>query len=172
MVDQYQQQIKFLQQNEDSKKTNKSEITKSNKTLSNNSKEIFRLRNHNKTLVTKIKKLKNSRKTEQSTEDIEGKLLDKQEENDCIRSHNKDLKEQLKKPEDDRNEQVEVIKKFQNVYVQLENKLEKMQKETLKPQGTKIQLPTQKTILIKENDIVKIPYRHPLEEIWGLKWAL
>ena len=105
--------------------------------------------------------MKNSRKTEQSTKDIEEKLLDKQEENSCIRSHNKDLKEQLMKSEDDRKAQVEVIKKFQNDYVQLENKLEKIQKETLKPQGTKIQLPTQRTILIKENDIVKIPYRHP-----------
>ena len=57
--------------------------------------------------------------------------------------------------------QVEVIKKFQNDYVQLEKKLEKIQKETLKPQGTKIQLPTQRTTLVKEKDIVKIPYRHP-----------
>ena len=129
MIDQYRQQIKFLQQqNDNSKKTHKSEIAKSNKTLSNNSEEIFRLRNHNKTLVTKIKKLKNSRKTEQYTEDIEGKLLDKHEEINCIRSHNKDLKEQLKNSEDDRKVQVEVIKKFQNDYVQLE----KRQKETLK----------------------------------------
>ena len=76
VIDQYRQQIKVLQQqNDDSKKTHKSEIAKSNKTLSTNSKEIFILRNHNKTLVTKIKKLKNSRKTEQSTKDIEGKLL-------------------------------------------------------------------------------------------------
>ena len=55
-----------------------------------------------------------------------------------------------------------MIKKFQNDYVQLENKLEKIQKETLKPQGTEIQLPThinaQKMTLVKENDIVKIPY--------------
>ena len=127
MIDQYRQQIKVLQQqNDDSKKTHKSEIAKSNKTLSNNSEEIFRLRNHNKTLFTKIKKLKNSRKTEQSTEDIEGKLLDKQEENSCIRSRNKYLKEQLKKFEDDRKTQAEVIKKFQNDYVQLKNKLEKI----------------------------------------------
>ena len=83
----------------------------------NDSKEIFRLRNHNKPLVTKIKKLKNSRKTKQSTEDIEEKLLDKQEENDCIKNHNKNIKEQLKKSEDDRKAQVEVIKKFQNDYV-------------------------------------------------------
>ena len=105
----------------------------------------------------KIKKLKNSRKTEQSTEYIEGKLLYKQKENDCIRSHNKDLKEQIKKSKDDIKAQVEVIKKFQNDYVQLE----KIQKETLKPKGMKIQLPTQNMTLIKENDIVKIPYRHP-----------
>ena len=72
-------------------------------------------------------------------EDIEGKLLGKQEENSCIRIHNKDLQEQLKQSEDDRKAQVEVIKKFQNDYVLLE----KIQKETLKPQGTKIQLPTQ-----------------------------
>ena len=56
---------------------------------------------------------------------------------------------------------IEVIQKFQNDYVQLE----KIQKETLKPQGTKIQLPTQinahKTTLVKENDMVKIPYQHP-----------
>ena len=54
-----------------------------------------------------------------------------------------------------------MIKKFQNDYMQLE----KIQNETLKPQGTKIQLPThinaQKTTHVKENDIVKIPYRHP-----------
>ena len=64
--------------------------------------------------------MKNSQKTEQSTEDIEGKLIDKQGENSCIRNHNKDLKEQIKKYEDDRKAQVEVIKKFQNDYVQLE----------------------------------------------------
>ena len=58
-----------------------------------------------------------------------------------------------------------MIKKFQNDYVQLEKKLEKIQNETLKPRGMKIQLPTsvnaQKTTLVKESDIVKIPYRHP-----------
>ena len=57
VVDQYRQQIKVLQQqNSDSKKEHKLEITKSNKTISNSSEEIFRLRNHNKTLITKIKK--------------------------------------------------------------------------------------------------------------------
>ena len=74
----HKQQIEKLQQQyDDSKKTHKLELTKVNKVLSSNSEEIFRLRNHNKTLVTKVKKLKSSRKTNQSTKDIEGKHLDK-----------------------------------------------------------------------------------------------
>ena len=60
---------------------------------------------------------------------------------------------------------VEVIKKFQNDNMQLENKLEKIENKTLKPQETKIQLSTQtnakKMTFVKENVIVKIPYRHP-----------
>ena len=80
--------------------------------------------------------MKSSRKTKQSTEDIEGKLLDKQEENRCIRRHNEDLKEQLKKSEDDRKSHAEVIKKFENDNMRLENKLEEIQNETLKPQET------------------------------------
>ena len=64
--------------------------------------------------------MKSSQKTKQSTEDIEGKILDKQEENHCIRRLNEDLKEQLKKYEDDRKSHVEVIKKFQNDNMQLE----------------------------------------------------
>ena len=109
--------------------------------------------------------MKNSRKTEQSTEDIEGKLPDKQEENCCIRRHNEDLKEQLKKSEDYNKSKVELIKKFQNDNMQLENKLENIQNETLKHQWMKIQLlaqiNAQKTTIVKENNIVKIPYRHP-----------
>ena len=58
-----------------------------------------------------------------------------------------------------------MIKKFKNDNIQLENKLENIQNETLKTQGTKIQRPThinaQKMTLVKENNIVKIPYRHP-----------
>ena len=54
-----------------------------------------------------------------------------------------------------------MIKKFKNDYVQLK----KIQNETLKPQGMKIQLPTsinaQKTTLVKDSDITKIPYQHP-----------
>ena len=89
VVDQYLQQIKvFQQQKNDSKKEHKMEIAKSNKTISNNSEEIFRLRNHNKTLITKIKKLKNNSKRDQSCEDLEGKLLENQEENQCLNHSN------------------------------------------------------------------------------------
>ena len=88
-----------------------------------------------------------------------------------------DLKEQLKNFEDDRKSHVEVIKKFQNDNMQLENKLEKIHNETLKPQETKIQLPAhinaQKMTLIKENDIVKIPYRHPNHKNrYSKKWEM
>ena len=97
VVDQYRQQIKVLQQqNSDSKKEHKLEIAKSNKIISNNSEEIFRLRNHNKTLITKIKKLKNNSKREQSGEDLKGKLLEKQEENQCLNNSNQELHKQIK----------------------------------------------------------------------------
>ena len=109
--------------------------------------------------------MKNNRKEERSTKYIEGKLLDKQEENSCIINHNEDLKEKLENSEDDIKPQVELIKKFKNDNIQLENKLEKIHNKTLKTQGMKIQCPTQinaqKTMLMKENNIVKIPYRHP-----------
>ena len=49
--------------------------------LSNNTIEIYELRNHNKTLIGKIKSLKGTKNTAQSNEDSEGKLLDKEEEN-------------------------------------------------------------------------------------------
>ena len=50
-IGQCRQQIKVLeQQNDDSKKAHKLDIAKSNKVLSNNSEEIFRLMNHNKNI--------------------------------------------------------------------------------------------------------------------------
>ena len=56
---QLQQQVKDLQQRViDNKNDHKQEIAKINQTVSKNNDEIFRLRNHNKILVTKIKKIK------------------------------------------------------------------------------------------------------------------
>ena len=45
--------------------------------------------------------MKNTGKAKHSTENIEGKLLDKKEENNWIINHNEDLKEQLNKSEND-----------------------------------------------------------------------
>jgi len=113
VVDQYRQQIKVLQQqNSDSKKEHKLEIAKSNKIISNNSEEIFRLRNHNKTLITKIKKLKNNSKREQSGEDLEGKLLEKQEENQCLINSNQELHNQIKELEIEKKSQEERIERI------------------------------------------------------------
>ena len=66
----------------------KLEITIVKSMLSNNTKEIYRLKNHNKTLIGKIRKLKSTKKTEQPMEDTKGKLLDKEEENQYLRKFN------------------------------------------------------------------------------------
>ena len=82
-----QHQIEELQQKEDdSKKVHKLEITKVNNTLTSNTEEIYRLRNHNKILVAKIKKQKHSLKEEKSNEDLEGRILENQEENQCLKN--------------------------------------------------------------------------------------
>ena len=68
---------------------------KINGKLASNTKELFRLRIHNKTLLTKMKKLKNSQKMELSHEDLEGRMLKQQEENHHLRSLNQELEEQI-----------------------------------------------------------------------------
>ena len=72
----------------DIKKTHKLEIKKINDNLASNTEELFRLRICNNTLLTKIKKLKNSRKMELSNEDLEGRILKHQEENHGLRNLN------------------------------------------------------------------------------------
>ena len=54
---------------------------KINGKLGSNTEELFQLRIHNKTLLTKIKKLKNSQKMELSNENLKGRILKQQEEN-------------------------------------------------------------------------------------------
>ena len=82
--------------------------------LFSNTSEIFRLRNHNKTLITKIKKLKHGNKREQSGEDLEGKLLENQEENQCLNNSNQELHNQIKEIEIEKKSQEEGIEKIQN----------------------------------------------------------
>ena len=88
--------------------------------ISNNNDDIIRLRNHNKILVTKNENLKNIWKFEQDNEDIEGKLLEKEEENCHLRNHNQNLMERIKKWNDDEKSQEETFKKINNDKMLLE----------------------------------------------------
>ena len=108
------------------------EITKVNNTLTSNTEEIYRLRNHNKILVMKIKKLKSTKKADKSNEFIEGKVVGKKEESQCFLNINKELKEQLKKRKDEEKMQEEIIKKIQSENKQLENKLKGIHNKTSK----------------------------------------
>ena len=79
---QMQQQIKELQQHIcDKGNTHKIEIENIKKKLPHNNNEIIRLRNHNKNILTQIKKLKNKKqgdqKLEQTNQDFEKKLFEK-----------------------------------------------------------------------------------------------
>ena len=76
-----QQQGKLQQKYDDIKKTHKLENKKINDNLASNTEELFRLRIHNKTLLTKIKKQKHSWKTKLSNDDLERRILEKEEEN-------------------------------------------------------------------------------------------
>ena len=89
--------------------------------LSSNTEEIFQLRNHNKTLITKIKKLKDNNKREHSREDLEGRILEKQEENQCLNNRNQELQNQIKELEIEKKSQEEIIEKIQNHNNLLEN---------------------------------------------------
>ena len=78
--------MKELQQKyNDIRKAHTLEITKSNNTLTSKTEEVFQLKNHNKTFVTNIKKLKSIQKSKQVNEDFEGKIIEKQEENHRLR---------------------------------------------------------------------------------------
>ena len=84
------------------KKKHKLEIVKINGKLASNTKELFRLRIHNKKLLTKIKKLKNSRRMELSNEDLEGRILKQQEENHHLRNLNQKIEQQIKNFKEDK----------------------------------------------------------------------
>ena len=65
--------------------------------------------------------MKNSSKREHSGEDLEGKIVEKQEENQCLNNHNQELENQIKKLEIEKKSQDERIKKIQNHNNPLEN---------------------------------------------------
>ena len=58
--------------------------------------------------------MKNSSKREHSDEDLEGKILEKQEENQCLNNHNRELQNQIKELEIEKKSQDERIEKIQN----------------------------------------------------------
>ena len=72
-------------------------------------------------MITKIKKLKHSRKREHSGEDLEGRILEKKEENQCLNNRNQELENQIKKLEIEKKSQDERIEKIQNHNNLLEN---------------------------------------------------
>ena len=125
-----QQKIEELQQKEgDSKKSHKLEITKFNNTLTSSTEEIYRIRNHNKILITKIKKLKHSCKKEQSNEDLEGRVLENQEENRHLKNLNRELEKEVEKLKEDKKSQDERFEKIQSKNNVQENKIAQIQKE-------------------------------------------
>ena len=143
MVDQYRQQLKVIQQqNKKYKKKHELDVSRSNKTISNNSEEIFRLRNHNKTLITKIKKLKNSSEREHSGQDLEGKILENQEENQCLNNRNQELQSQIKELEIEKKLQDERIEKIQN-----HNKLLEKQEAQILENAPKNQMEEVNTVI-------------------------
>ena len=132
-----QQKEKLQQQHDDIKKTHKLEITKINKVLSSNTEELSWLRNPNKTLITNIKKLKHSRKKEQSNEDLEGRVLENQEKNQRLKNLNQELKKQIKKLKEDKKLQDERFEKIHSKNNLLENKIAQIQKEASRIRKTK-----------------------------------
>ena len=90
---------------------------KINGKLASNTEELFQLRIHNKTLLKKIKKLKNSRKMEPSNEDLKGRILKHQEENHHMRNLNQELEEQIKKLKEDKQSQDKMFEKIENNHI-------------------------------------------------------
>ena len=119
------------------------EITKNNNTLTSKTKEVFWIKNCNKTLGTNIKNLKIIRNLEQVNEDFEGKIIQKQEENHHPRNLNQELEEQIKELKENKKSQVKRFEKIQSKNILLENKLEKIQKEASILSGKQIQVKEQ-----------------------------
>ena len=65
-------------------------------------------------MITKIKKLKISSKRKHTGEDLEGKILEKQEENQCLNNCNQVLQNQIKELEIEKKSQEERIENIQN----------------------------------------------------------
>ena len=102
----------------------KLENKKINDNLASNTEELIQLRIHNKTLLTKIKKMKHSWKTEPSNEDLEGRILEKEEKLQLVRIlNNEELDEQIEKLKEDKKSQDSRFEKIQSNNNLLGNKV-------------------------------------------------
>ena len=104
--------------------------------------------------------MKNNSKREHSGEDIEGKILENQEENQGLNNRNQELQNQIKELEIEKKSQDERIEKIQN-----HNKLLENQEAQIHENAPKNQIEEVKTVLAtvqkKEEQTTPTPYRHP-----------
>ena len=111
-------------------------------------------------MITKIKKLKNNSNKEHSSEDLKGRILENQEENQCLNNRNQELENQIKKLEIEKKSQDEIIEKIHNHNNLLEN-----QEAQIQENASKNQIEEVKTVLAaiqkKEKQTTHTPYRHP-----------
>ena len=87
--------------------------------------------------------MKNNSKKEHSGEDLEGRILEKQEENKCLNNHNQELENQIKKLEIEKKLPDERIGKVQN-----HNNLMENQEAKIKENASKNQIKEVNTVLI------------------------
>ena len=104
--------------------------------------------------------MKNSSNREHSGEDLEGKILEKQEENHCLNNRNQELQNQIKDLEIGKKSQEERIKKIQS-----HKQSTGEPRSTIQENGSKNQIEEVKTVLatvqMKEEQTTPTPYRHP-----------
>ena len=104
--------------------------------------------------------MKNSSKREHSDEDLEGRTLEKLEENQCIKNCNQELENQIKKLEIDKKSQDERFGKIRN-----HNNLHDNQEAQIHEDASKNQIKEVKIVLAavqkKEKQTTHTPYKHP-----------
>ena len=104
--------------------------------------------------------MKNSSKREHSGEDLKGKILEKQEENQCLNNRNQELQNQIKELEIEKKSQDERIEKIQNHNNLLENQEAQIQENAPKKQIKEVNI-VLATVQKKEEQTTPTPYRHP-----------
>ena len=139
------------------------------KVIMDKEEEISHLRDHNQKSLLQLKKVKDKEKYNQNLEEenkyLQKKLLKNIEQNNHLKKRNQDLIDHILKLKYDEKAQDEMLRNLNNDKFLLEKEsntnllLATIQKEV---DLVKIQHPThinaQKRTLVKENNIVKIPY--------------